>query len=212
MAAFVPAGVLPCRATRSGSRTCARRAHALRAAATPPPPPPVRSTRRQLLSVAAATIAAAAVSGGGGGVARPPPAAAAGDGSTLVESLGEARAARNGLEALELLAYGSDGDAVALADMSDLRGRLRAAPLNRIRPACFALLRNATAPGGVAATGAARADIDRAYKRLIGGVERLDNTSLRAARGQIRGGGGSEVQAAYQEAVAGYGHGGIAYI
>lgn len=204
MAAFVPASLLPCRATRAGGRVpCSRRAHALRAAATPPPPlPPVRSTRRQLLSVTAATIAAAAVSGNG---LPSPPAAASGDGSTLVESLGEARAARNGLEALELLAYGSDGDAVAVADMSDLRGRLRAAPLNRIRPACFALLRDATAPGGVAATGAARTEIDRAYKRLIGAVERLDNTSLRAGRGQIRGGGGgTDVQAAYQDAVEGY--------
>lgn len=207
MAAFVPAGLLPCRTTwAAGCSPCPRRAHAPRAAATPPPcPPPVRPTRRQLLSVAAATIAAAAVSGDGL-LVTPPPAAASGDGSTLVESLGEARAARNGLEALELLAYGSDGDAVAVADMSDLRGRLRAAPLNRIRPACFALLRDATAPGGVAATGPARAEIDRAYKRLIGAVERLDSTSLRAGRGQIRGGGGgTDVQAAYKDAVEGYG-------
>ncbi|GAB0490520.1 hypothetical protein MMPV_001757 [Pyropia vietnamensis] len=157
-----------------------------------------------LLSVAAATLTAATLSGDGLRLF-PPPAAASVDGSTLVESLGEARAARNGLEALELLAYGSDGDAVAVADMSDLRGRLRAAPLNRIRPACFTLLRAATSPGGAAATGTARADIERAYKRLIGAVDRLDNTSLRAGRGQIRGGGGgTDVQAAYREAVEGF--------
>jgi len=140
-----------------------------------------------------------------GSVASPPPASASGDGSTLAESLGEARAARNGLEALELLAYGSDGDGVSVADMSDLRGRLRAAPLNRIRPACFALMMAATRPGGIAPSGQAKADVERAYKVLIGAVEKLDNTSLRAARGQIRsGGGGKDVQAAYEAATKGY--------